>query len=190
EDGATVTTTEDHLYWNTTDNQWQQAQHLDPGDKLHTANGQPIRVGGLLLPTAHTATAYNLTVQDIHTYYVRAGSSSVLVHNCGGTVRVSPSAQDWGTKGAHMHVGNHEVRIFPDGNGGVGAEAIRLRSGTATSADVQRALAEIESNPRVRADLIDKARSAMSSMNNGEWGMSKNRAAEMHYLIRALEGMG
>jgi hypothetical protein len=89
-----------------------------------------------------------------------------------------------------MHVGNHEVRLFPDGRGGIGAEPIRLRSGTATPEDVQRALAEIQSNPQLRADLIDKSRSAMGSMNSGEWGMSSNRAAEMHFLIKALEGMG
>ncbi|MEN3614291.1 hypothetical protein AAH979_32675 [Plantactinospora sp. ZYX-F-223] len=28
--------------------------------------------------------AYNLTVDDIHTYYVLAGTTPVLVHNCGG----------------------------------------------------------------------------------------------------------
>jgi hypothetical protein len=137
-----------------------------------------------------TSTAYNLTVADIHTYYVVAGSTPVLAHNCGGSVRVSPAAQDWATKGAHVHVGNHEVRIFPDGKGGIGAEPIRLRSGTATQQDVQRAISEIRNNAALRADLIDKARSAMDSMNSGEWGMSSNRGAEMHFLIKALENMG
>jgi RHS repeat-associated protein len=84
EDGATVTTTEDHPFYNATDHQWQQAQHLDPGDNLLTANGKNIEVIGLRLPSAHTATAYNLTVNDIHTYYVLAGATPVLVHNSAG----------------------------------------------------------------------------------------------------------
>jgi hypothetical protein len=33
-------------------------------------------------PTAH-ATAYNLAIDDIHTYYVLAGNMPVLVHNTG-----------------------------------------------------------------------------------------------------------
>ena len=33
--------------------------------------------------TTHTTTAYNLTIADIHTYYVLAGNTPVLVHNAG-----------------------------------------------------------------------------------------------------------
>ena len=189
-DGSAVTTTEDHPFWNQTDQQWQEAQQLDRGDLLQTSTGARLAVDGIDWRTSRRAMAYNLTVDDIHTYHVIAGDAPVLVHNCGGPIRVSPSAQDWGTKGAHVHVGNHEVRIFPDGRGGIGAEPIRLRSGVATPQDVQRAIDEIRSNPQLRADLIDKARSAMGSMNSGEWGMDRNRAAELHFLIRALEQMG
>jgi RHS repeat-associated protein len=82
EDGATITTTEDHPYWNATDSQWQQAQHLDPGDRLLAADGGSTGVGGLRLPSAHIAAAYNLTVTGIPTYYVLTGTTSVLVHNC------------------------------------------------------------------------------------------------------------
>ncbi|WP_211289009.1 hypothetical protein [Actinophytocola xinjiangensis] len=38
---------------------------------------------GPLLPSVRTAIAYNLTVDDIHTYYVLAGSAPILVHNSG-----------------------------------------------------------------------------------------------------------
>jgi hypothetical protein len=48
----------------------------------------------------------------------------------------------------------------------------------------------VQTNPQLRSDLMDKSRSAMESMNSGEWGMAKNRGAEMHFLIKALEGMG
>ncbi|MCT2592228.1 hypothetical protein LHJ74_20370 [Streptomyces sp. N2-109] len=97
--------------------------------------------------------------------------------------------QDWGTKGAHIHVGNREVRIFPDGKGGIGAEPIRLKAGTASERDAQRALQEVRSNPEFRKDLMEKAKSARESMNKGEYGMSSNRAAEIHFIIKALEKM-
>ncbi|MGH8572632.1 MAG: polymorphic toxin-type HINT domain-containing protein, partial [Gammaproteobacteria bacterium] len=84
DDGATVTTTEDHPFYNTTDKAWQQAQDLDPGDQLHTTSNHPVRVAGLRPGTQRTATAFNLTVDGIHTYHVRVGSESVLVHNDNG----------------------------------------------------------------------------------------------------------
>lgn len=80
-DGKRVTTTEDHPFWNDTDQQWQRADQFDPGDRVRAADGRTVPVNGLRLVTRHHATAYNLTVDDIHTYYVIAGDTPVLVHN-------------------------------------------------------------------------------------------------------------
>lgn len=44
-----------------------------PGEQLNTTSGQ--RTG--LRP----ATAYTLTIQDLHTYHVLVGDKPVLVHN-------------------------------------------------------------------------------------------------------------
>ncbi|MEE1941120.1 DUF6531 domain-containing protein [Streptomyces sp. TRM 70361] len=104
-------------------------------------------------------------------------------------IRTSVAYQDWGTKGAHVHVGDREVRVFPDDQGGVGGEPIRLRNGTASERDVERALNELRSNPDFRNDFIDKAKSARDEMNAGGYGMQKNRALEIHFLIKALEKM-
>jgi hypothetical protein len=186
---ATVSATWNHPFWVPQLDSWVPAEALVAGLSLRSASGAPVQITAVSRRT-ETTSVHNLTVAGHHTYYAMAGNTPVLVHNCGGSIRVSPSAQDWGTKGAHMHVGKHEVRLFPDGNGGIGAEPIRLRSGTATAEDAQKALDEIKGNPQLRADLIEKSRSAMNSMNSGEWGMSTNRAAEMHFLIKALEGMG
>ena len=54
---ATVTTTEDHEFWNVTDNAWQETQHIDAGDLLLTADGATVEVGTLLWETAHVAPA-------------------------------------------------------------------------------------------------------------------------------------
>ncbi len=80
-DGHKVATTQDHPFWNDTDNLWQRADQLDEGDQVRTADGDLISVGGIDWTSAHTSTAYNLTVEGIHTYFVAIGSEEVLVHN-------------------------------------------------------------------------------------------------------------
>jgi hypothetical protein len=85
EDGSRITTTEDHPFWNAADSIWERADQLNPGDALLTAEGGLVRVIGLDLTSARTATAHNLTIADIHTYYV--GDVPVAVHNtCFGVV--------------------------------------------------------------------------------------------------------
>ncbi|MFX4271593.1 polymorphic toxin-type HINT domain-containing protein [Propionibacteriaceae bacterium Y1685] len=79
-DGTTITTTEDHPFWNDTDGAYQDAQDLDPGDQVLTANGDTLPVAGLRIATRHTDYAYNLTVTNIHTYHV--SPDEILVHNC------------------------------------------------------------------------------------------------------------
>ena len=78
---GTVTTTEDHDFWNVTDNAWQETQHIDAGDLLLTADGATVEAGTLLWDTAHVAPAFDLTIDEIHTYHVTAGDEHVLVHN-------------------------------------------------------------------------------------------------------------
>ena len=79
--GHDVATTEDHPFWNQTDSEWQRADALDPRDSVLTAGGRVLGVEGLDWESARTTTAYNFTVDDIHTYFVRVGNHEVLVHN-------------------------------------------------------------------------------------------------------------
>jgi RHS repeat-associated protein len=85
--GAVVATTEDHPFWNDTERRWQRADALDAGDLVLTADGGRVQVGQLA-SESRSGTAYNLTVDDIHTYYVQAGDEEVLVHN---TCPLSPN---------------------------------------------------------------------------------------------------
>lgn len=82
-EGGSVTTTEDHHFWNVTDDEWQEAQHIGPGDHLLTADGHVVEAGNLDWSTAHYADAYDLTIENIHTYFASVGDEQVLVHNCG-----------------------------------------------------------------------------------------------------------
>jgi len=88
-----LTTTEDHQMWNATDQAWQESQDIDPGEAVLTADGEHLEVGGLDWLSARTGTAYNLTVDDIHTYFVMVDDEAVLVHNCGGSDAVDGPVQ-------------------------------------------------------------------------------------------------
>ncbi|SCG71554.1 RHS repeat-associated core domain-containing protein [Micromonospora halophytica] len=87
-----LTTTEDHPFWNHTELEWQRADELDHGALLAGPDGRRQPVGELLLATTRVLPAYNLTVSGIHTYYVLAGNTPVLVHNANRCV-ISP--QGW-----------------------------------------------------------------------------------------------
>ncbi|MCG5446106.1 hypothetical protein NIE79_004671 [Micromonospora sp. NIE79] len=84
-DGKIISTTEGHPFWNASAGRWEPAGQLTSRDRLLSLDGTSIRPDGRLAPTARIAIAYNLTVADIHTYYVLAGNIPVLVHNtnCG-----------------------------------------------------------------------------------------------------------
>ncbi|MGN5380523.1 HYD1 signature containing ADP-ribosyltransferase family protein [Streptomyces lasalocidi] len=80
---ATLHTTANHPFWDDTTHSWVPAGKLHHGDALNTAaNGHTYVVFTRATPGA--AKRWNLTVQQLHTYYVVAGGVPVLVHNsCG-----------------------------------------------------------------------------------------------------------
>ncbi|MEV6304032.1 polymorphic toxin-type HINT domain-containing protein [Actinoplanes sp. NPDC051861] len=93
-DGNRLVTTEDHPFWNVTDRRWEGAEELDRGDLVRTPTGTA-RVDGFDISDHRYASAYNLTVADLHTYYVLAGNVPVLVHNVG----CGPSSYFRGARG-------------------------------------------------------------------------------------------
>ncbi|MYS52373.1 hypothetical protein GTW46_20280, partial [Streptomyces sp. SID6013] len=62
------------------------ARNLAAGMTLRTPDGTTVRVISNRAYTKHART-YNLTVEDLHTYYVLAGETPVLVHNAGGACK-------------------------------------------------------------------------------------------------------
>ncbi|MDJ0342323.1 hypothetical protein QMK19_21545 [Streptomyces sp. H10-C2] len=97
-------------------------------------------------------------------------------------------ASDWATKGAHVHIGKDEVRIFANAKGIITGEPIRLKAtGWASESSVRKAVEAVNSDPALRADLIAKAKSAKENMLDHNWGNTVNRANEMQALIDSLE---
>ena len=77
---STLTTTWHHPFWDATRHRWTDANHLTAGTRLLEDGGTAATV--LAVHNFHqSAVTYDLTVQQLHTYYVMAGDTPVLVHN-------------------------------------------------------------------------------------------------------------
>jgi hypothetical protein len=80
-DAGVVTTTAIHPFWEARSKKWVPAAPLKPGDELRSTSGTNIRVTASPVDTGKRGDAYNLTVDQFHTYYVVDGNRPVLVHN-------------------------------------------------------------------------------------------------------------
>ncbi|WP_344899238.1 polymorphic toxin-type HINT domain-containing protein [Actinomadura meridiana] len=90
---ATLHTTANHPFWNNTTHTWTATGDLRYGHRLNTTDGDHPRV--LAVRIHHdTADMYNLTVRQLHTYYVLAGTTPVLVHNHGEACPTGGSEHD------------------------------------------------------------------------------------------------
>jgi hypothetical protein len=82
EDGGRLLTTSGHRMY-VAGRGWATVSELSPGDRLRTRDGASDIVTGLRTVVA-PRTVWDLTVDDLHTFYVLAGATPVLVHNCDG----------------------------------------------------------------------------------------------------------
>ncbi|GAB3848853.1 polymorphic toxin-type HINT domain-containing protein [Dactylosporangium cerinum] len=74
-------TTDHHPFWSDTTNNWVDAAKLTPGDRLRAADHRTMIVLKVY-SRIQAKLMRDLTVAAVHTYYVIAGESSILVHNC------------------------------------------------------------------------------------------------------------
>ncbi|MFE5217959.1 MULTISPECIES: polymorphic toxin-type HINT domain-containing protein [Streptomyces] len=75
-----LTATDHHPFWVENRGQWTDARDLNSGDTLRAPDGTGVRIDKVT-HWKEPQGAYNLTVNDLHTYYVLAGRTPVLVHN-------------------------------------------------------------------------------------------------------------
>ncbi|MEU6275237.1 polymorphic toxin-type HINT domain-containing protein [Streptomyces populi] len=117
---ATLHTTSRHPFWDDTVHTWIPAGKLKPGHVLNTATDHHVRINKVTARPGATD-MYNLTVQQLHTYYVLAGSTPVLVHNSTCTSLPSTSTDRFAVIGRQHDVEiakdwpNHEVLDLPPG---------------------------------------------------------------------------
>jgi hypothetical protein len=80
--GGRLASTAGHRFY-VVDRGWTLASDLHVGDRLRTPDGSVRPVTDLLdRPGLSPRTVYDLTVGDLHTFFVFAGSAPLLVHNC------------------------------------------------------------------------------------------------------------
>ncbi|MEU8702627.1 Hint domain-containing protein [Streptomyces sp. NPDC048680] len=77
---AVVTATDTHPFWVVGQRRWTDAGDIAPGMTLRSTDGSLLTVAGVNRYTQRQTT-HDLTVTGIHTYYVLAGATPVLVHN-------------------------------------------------------------------------------------------------------------
>ncbi|MEU9399231.1 LamG-like jellyroll fold domain-containing protein [Streptomyces sp. NPDC048242] len=77
----TVHTTKHHQFYDATTNTWTQAYNLKAHHKLQSTSGTTTEILNTRSYTT-TQTTYDLTIDGLHTYYVVAGDTPILVHNC------------------------------------------------------------------------------------------------------------
>jgi RHS repeat-associated protein len=77
---GSVVATDHHPFWVPRLHRWVDATDLQPGQWLQTSTGTWVQITAVKRWTQH-ARVDNLTVDDLHTYYVLAGKTPVLVHN-------------------------------------------------------------------------------------------------------------
>ncbi|GLW12288.1 hypothetical protein Misp01_74160 [Microtetraspora sp. NBRC 13810] len=76
-----VTATDEHPFWIPALREWLPAGQLQPGMWLQTSAGTHVQLTAVQKWTT-TQRVHNLTVDELHTYHVVAGTTPVLVHNC------------------------------------------------------------------------------------------------------------
>jgi hypothetical protein len=98
--------------------QWIDATYIHSGAWLRTSAGRWVQVDTVKRWTAPQK-VHNLTVADVHTYYVLAGNQAVLVHNAGPCEIFSASqlqkkfkhASDFGVKGSYSKANAEAYRV-------------------------------------------------------------------------------
>ncbi|OJF10724.1 hypothetical protein BG844_30460 [Couchioplanes caeruleus subsp. caeruleus] len=79
---GSIHTIQNHLFWSQSTKEWTEAKDLRPQTELRTTSAEQVHVTDVQTHDG-VQTMYDLTVSNIHTYYVLAGTTPVLVHNSG-----------------------------------------------------------------------------------------------------------
>lgn len=162
-----LTSTQHHPYWDVTRARWLDATDLRTGDALRLPDGRTARIVHVRDYTGHIVT-YNLTVQDLHTYYVMVGATPVLVHNGTG-----------GVAGTVFRDGAYKFQIFSNDHGpahghlmgpGIKGHGIQIgQNGKPLDPDVQLSRAQQEVIGRNLGAIRNAIRDSMAAyrLNRG-----------------------
>ncbi len=155
-----IVATAGHPFWTPNTRTWTNATDLAPGDRLSTLDGGTLKVLQIHRYSAYQQ-ARNLTVTQLHTYYVEAGETSVLVHNC-GVDELKAMAKQIREAGDHpAAINQRTVAVGQDETG-------NLTAGSSNGFDAgQREMADSLGIRRVPSLADQHAEENLLSDNNG-----------------------
>ncbi|MFE7590087.1 polymorphic toxin-type HINT domain-containing protein [Kitasatospora sp. NPDC057512] len=124
-----VHTTTEHPFWDATAERWTPAADLPTGHTLRTETGQDTTVVAVHQVSGRQA-MYNLTVEGLHTYFVGAGGTALLVHNA------CPKPDKYGANGSIRYMGTDELGRARGAHGSIQGWMLRTKTqnGTGTEA--------------------------------------------------------
>ncbi|MFC4851874.1 polymorphic toxin-type HINT domain-containing protein [Actinophytocola glycyrrhizae] len=113
---GTIVATAAHPFWGSEQRRWLAASALHAGEGLADTRGATVDVVAVDV-YSQTRRVHNLTVADIHTYYVLTGQTPVLVHNANcnvGTRQFNHAWDQHSPEGAYAKAGKME-NVFAAG---------------------------------------------------------------------------
>jgi hypothetical protein len=134
----TVRTTWTHPFWDATDGRWVRAADLVVGHELAVIGDEPVRIGAVRNRVGDEEMR-DLTVANIHTYYVLAAGAPVLVHNCEveyGSTDLSKAVQEQRIKDNNAG-NNYAAAKYTDADGNPRIVVRRSSAGRGNHAEVK-----------------------------------------------------
>lgn len=155
-------------------------------------SGRPRRrsaVGGNLISKieldGRAAHCWNLTVDQLHTYYVLAGNTPVLVHNA--SCKIDTIAEDWAQKGFHVKLPGQgsagEVSVSADETGNL------IFRSTFSGKAGRKGIAQVEKDfqdPAFRAKALVQAQKGLDFLEQSH--SYSNQIPGLRNLVNALSG--
>ncbi|MBW1596835.1 polymorphic toxin-type HINT domain-containing protein [Streptomyces sp. JJ38] len=170
-----VVATSEHPFWVPATGEWVSATELEAGQRVRTSSGSHVLITAVERWTQGSR-VHNLTVADLHTYYVLAGATPVLVHNSNCDV---PSGSLQGQKLADQLRKESASSPFTPG-GFLGPEAI------ANSRVIMRG-SEMK-NPALRARFEERGGISQWDKYSTETHQSPYGDYQVHYYMNRTSG--
>ncbi|MEU0157045.1 polymorphic toxin-type HINT domain-containing protein, partial [Micromonospora fulviviridis] len=169
-ESKTLHTTQHHPFWSKNRNGWVDAAELRPGERLQTTSGESAVVAEVH-NFISAETMFDLTVADLHTYYVLAGGAPVLVHNCGGYFK------------------GHDESCTCEGIGGVTPERAPVEAPGEVPGLTGHALQRLQQ----RGVSVDEARAALSKdpfsyYHDGQWKSGYYDPRSKVFIAKTIDG--
>ncbi|MGW3448651.1 polymorphic toxin-type HINT domain-containing protein [Streptomyces sp. NPDC001076] len=163
----TVTGTSDHPFWDLTTGSWTDAGRLTAGHRLQTLDHGTVTVVDVASYTKPQVT-YDLTVEGVHSYFVMAGDSPVLVHNINcrtiteGALKHIREQHLWGGK---YHEAGAMQNVFAEG-----IDGNKLKQLVQRAAQYGHEVPRPKNDPR-GGNFIDYAFDDITTGANGQNGI-------------------